>query len=129
MVMLGGSAGWGAALTLFGISSDPWVGLAFLVVAGAADTVSVVSRSTIIQMHTPSELLGRVSAAEQIVGQAGPDIGNMRGGLVANATSGAAALISGGLLCVVSVAIVGATTPRLRRPAAVSPPHNASTSP
>lgn len=129
LVMLGGSATWGAALTLFGMSPDPWVGLAFLVIAGAADTVSVVSRSTVVQMHTPQELLGRVSAAEQIVGQAGPDIGNMRGGLVADATSGAAALVSGGLLCLGAVAVVGATTADLRSSSAPSPPHTASASP
>ncbi|WP_433510163.1 MFS transporter [Nonomuraea sp. CA-143628] len=121
LVMLGGSATWGAALALFGMSPHPWIGLGFLVLAGAADTVSVVSRSTIVQTHTPSELLGRVSAAEQIVGQAGPDIGNMRGGLVADATSGAAALISGGLLCLGAVAAVGATTPGLRRSSVTLP--------
>jgi hypothetical protein len=59
-------------LTLFGMSPDPWVGLAFLVIAG-------------------------------------PDIGNMRGGHGADATSGAAALVSGGLLCLGAVAVVGAT--------------------
>jgi hypothetical protein len=64
-VTLGGSATWGAALTLFGLSPGPWAGLAFLVLAGAADTVSVVSRSAIVQRHTPNELLGRVGAAEQ----------------------------------------------------------------
>ncbi|MFF3362044.1 MFS transporter [Streptomyces misionensis] len=120
LAMLGGSAVWGAALTLFGMSPDPWIGLAFLVVAGAADTVSVVTRSIVVQMHTPHHLLGRVSAAEQIVGQAGPDIGNMRGGLVADATSGAAALVSGGLLCLGAVAVVGAATPELRRSSASS---------
>lgn len=118
LVMLGGSVTWGAALTLFGMSPNPWAGLAFLVVAGAADTVSVVSRSTVVQTHTPSALLGRVSAAEQIVGQAGPDIGNMRAGLVADATSGAAALIGGGLLCLGAVAVVGATHADLREPVA-----------
>jgi predicted MFS family arabinose efflux permease len=101
-------------LTLFGLTPNAWVGLASLAVAGAADTVAVVSRSTIVQTHTPSELLGRVSAAEQIVGQAGPDLGNMRGGLVAEATSGTVALISGGLLCLGAVVLVGATTPGLR---------------
>ncbi|MGZ0199717.1 MFS transporter [Streptomyces sp. RM1] len=120
LAMLGGSAVWGAALTLFGMSPGPWIGLTFLVIAGAADTVSVVTRSTVVQMHTPHHLLGRVSAAEQIVGQAGPDIGNMRGGLVADATSGAAALVSGGLLCLGAVAVVGATTPELRRSSASS---------
>ncbi|MFJ9588295.1 MFS transporter [Streptomyces acidicola] len=122
LVMLGGSAAWGAALTLFGMSPDPWTGLAFLVLAGAADTVSVVSRGTIVQMHTPNELLGRVSAAEQVVGQAGPDIGNLRGGLVADATTGTTALISGGLLCLGAVAMVGATTPGLRRTSATPTP-------
>jgi MFS family permease len=115
LVMLGGSILWGAALALFGVSTNPWVGLAFLAVAGAADTVSVVSRSTIVQLHTPDPLLGRVAAAEQIVGQAGPDVGNMRGGLIAGATSGMTALVSGGLLCVAAVVLVAATTPGLRR--------------
>jgi hypothetical protein len=115
LVMLGGSAVWGVALALFGISTDRWGGLAFLVLAGAADTVSVVSRGTIVQLHTPDALLGRVAAAELIVGQAGPDVGNMRGGLIAGATSGMVALVSGGLLCVTAVALVGATTPGLRR--------------
>lgn len=130
LVMLGGSAAWGGALVLFGMSPDPWTGLAFLVLAGAADTVSVVSRGTIVQTHTPNELLGRVGAAEQVVGQAGPDLGNMRGGLVADATSGTAALISGGLLCLGAVAVVGATTPGLRRSSTPSPaPHTPPTGP
>ncbi|MEW1655024.1 MFS transporter [Streptomyces sp. NPDC093707] len=115
LVMLGGSAGWGLALTLFGLSPDRWLGLACLVLAGAADTVSVVSRGAIVQSQTPNALLGRVGAAEQIVGQAGPDLGNMRGGMVADMTSGTVALVSGGLLCLVAVAVVGAVTPGLRR--------------
>jgi MFS family permease len=114
-VMLVGSAVWGAALALFGVAPNPWLGLSFLLLAGAADTISVVSRSTIVQLHTPDELRGRVAAAEQIVGQAGPDVGNMRGGLVADATSGRAALVSGGLLCVAAVALIGLRTPGLRR--------------
>ncbi|MFE2971568.1 MFS transporter [Streptomyces sp. NPDC059340] len=129
LTMLGGSATWGAALTLFGFSPNPWAALTFLVIAGAADTVSVVSRSTVVQMHTPHELLGRVSAAEQIVGQAGPDIGNMRGGLVADATSGAAALVSGGLLCLGAVVVVSATTADLRSSSAPPHPHTAAASP
>ncbi|PJN39198.1 MFS transporter [Streptomyces sp. CB02959] len=115
LVMLGGSAGWGLALTLFGLVPGRWPGLVCLVVAGAADTVSVVSRNTLVQAHTPNALLGRVGAAEQIVGQAGPDVGNMRGGVVADATSGVTALVSGGVLCLVAVVLVGMATPGLRR--------------
>ncbi|HZX04004.1 MFS transporter [Kribbella sp.] len=113
LVMLCGSAGWGIALLLFAFSPVPWLALVCLAIAGAADTVAVVSRSTIVQLHTPSELLGRVSAAEQIVGQAGPDLGNLRGGVVAQLTSPVASLASGALLCVAAVAAVAATTPGL----------------
>jgi MFS family permease len=115
IVMLIGSASWGVALALFGVSSTAWIGLALLVLAGVADTVAVISRGTIVQLHTPNALLGRVSAAEQIVGQAGPDVGNVRAGLIAGAASGTTALVSGGLLCVAAVALIAATTPGLHR--------------
>ncbi|MGW7378442.1 MFS transporter [Streptomyces sp. NPDC054794] len=113
-VMLCGAGAWGAALVLFGLSTDPWVGLGLLVLAGAADATSVVSRSTIVQTRTPDALLGRVTAAETIVGQAGPSLGNVRGGLIAGWSSGTTALISGGLMCVLAVAAVAASTPELR---------------
>jgi predicted MFS family arabinose efflux permease len=115
LVMLCGSATWGVALVLFGLAPGAWLGLAFLALAGAADTVAVVSRSTVVQRFTPDALLGRVAAAEQIVGQAGPDVGNLRGGLVAGLTSGATALVSGGLLCVAAVLLIARGTPQLRR--------------
>ncbi|MEU9476720.1 MFS transporter [Streptomyces sp. NPDC048191] len=113
-VMLGAAAVWGAALALFGLTTDPWLGLVLLAVAGAGDATSVVSRSTIVQTRTPDALLGRVTAAEQIVGQAGPSLGNVRGGLVAGWAGGAASLITGGLLCLLAVGTVAATTPELR---------------
>jgi MFS family permease len=115
VVMLVGATAWGAALTAFALAPDPWTGLVFLAVAGAADTVSVVARSTIVQLNTPDAMLGRVSAAEQIVGQGGPEVGNLRGGLVAAATTGTAALVSGGVACVAIVMLIGAVTPGLRR--------------
>ncbi|MEU2926127.1 MFS transporter [Streptomyces sp. NPDC007251] len=113
-VMLGAAAVWGAALVLFGLTTDPWAGLALLAVAGAGDATSVVCRSTIVQTRTPDALLGRVTAAEQIVGQAGPSLGNVRGGLVAGWSSGAISLITGGLMCLLAVGAVTATTPGLR---------------
>jgi hypothetical protein len=113
-LMLCGAGIWGLALAAFGLARDPWTGFGLLVLAGAADAVSVISRSTIVQTHTPDALLGRVTAAEQIVGHAGPNLGNLRGGLVAGWTSGVTALVSGGLLCLFAVVCVGARTPELR---------------
>lgn len=121
LLMLGGSATWGLAVTLCALCPQPWLGLAFLALAGAADTVSVVTRGAIVQLHTPDALRGRVAAAEQIVGQAGPDLGNLRGGLVAGFTSGSTALVSGGLMCVLAVTLIGASTPALRRYAGTPP--------
>ncbi|WP_330266783.1 MFS transporter [Streptomyces griseorubiginosus] len=113
-VMLCASATWGAALAVFGLTTSAWAGLVLLAVAGAADALAVLSRTTLVQTRTPDALLGRVTAAETIVGQAGPHLGNLRAGLVAGWTSGATALITGGLLCVAAVGFVGASTPELR---------------
>ncbi|RKE16898.1 MFS transporter [Streptomyces sp. TLI_171] len=123
--MLAASALWGAALAAFGLTTSAWAGLALLVLAGAADALAVLCRSTIIQTRTPDALLGRVTAAETIVGQAGPQLGNLRAGLVAGWTSGLTALVTGGLLCVAAVAAVGVTTPQLR--AREAPAHHPST--
>ncbi|WP_030601027.1 MFS transporter [Streptomyces fulvoviolaceus] len=113
-VMLCASATWGVALAAFGLTTSAWAGLGMLTVAGAADALAVLSRTTIVQTLTPDALLGRVTAAETIVGQAGPHLGNLRGGLVAGWSSGATALVTGGLLCALAVGGVGASTPELR---------------
>lgn len=115
--VVGGALIWGTSLGLVGVAV--WVAwpagmIALLVVAGAADTASVVSRGALVQRLTPDELRGRVGAAELLVGMTGPDIGNVRAGVVAGLTSGASALISGGTLCVVAVLGLRWRTPELR---------------
>jgi len=121
-VMLLGSTVWGASLLMLGLVSNAWLALGCLALAGAADTLAVVSRSTVVQLNTPNEMLGRVAAAEQIAGQAGPELGNLRAGLTAAATSGSVALVSGGVLCLAAIAAIVVKTPQLReftRPSAV----------
>jgi MFS family permease len=120
-VMLCASGTWGAALALFGLTSSAWAGLGTLVLAGAADAVAVLSRATIVQTRTPDALLGRVTAAETIVGQAGPQMGNLRAGLVAARTSATTALLTGGLMCLLAVLAVAVSTPELRDGGAVTP--------
>ncbi|MFH8799426.1 MFS transporter [Streptomyces sp. NPDC017936] len=121
-VMLCASGTWGVGLALFGVTTNAWAGLGMLVLAGAADAVAVLSRTTIVQTRTPDALLGRVTAAETIVGQAGPHLGNLRAGMVAGWSSGAAALVTGGLLCLLAVTGVAATTPELRGRAGTEDP-------
>lgn len=115
LVMLCAAGVWGAGLAGFGLASPLWLALACLVIAGAADTLSVISRGSILQLETPDSHRGRVSAAEHIIGVSGPDIGNFRGGLVASATSAAFSLISGGVICLAGIILVAALNPALRR--------------
>ncbi|WP_433360872.1 MFS transporter [Actinoplanes sp. CA-142083] len=105
---------WAAALGLVCFSWNLSATLALIAVAGAADTWAVVSRGTVVQGSTPDAYRGRVAALEQIVGGAGPQLGNLRAGLVASATSGGAALAVGGLTALAATALIGAGTPALR---------------
>ncbi|TQM44090.1 MFS transporter [Pseudonocardia cypriaca] len=115
LVMLAAAGLWGVALAGFGMAPNPWLALGCLAVAGAADTISVISRGALVQLVTPDAYRGRVTAVEDVVGMAGPYLGNFRAGLVAGATTAGVAAVTGGLMCVVGIAAVAAWTPALRR--------------
>ena len=80
--MLVAGAVWGLALTGFGLTHSLWPALALLAIAGAADTLAVVFRTTVVQLATPDRYRGRVSAAEYVVGVGCPQLGNFRAGLI-----------------------------------------------
>ena len=114
-LMLICGAVWAVALGLAGLTGSLVVFLALIAVAGAADTWAVVSRGTVVQTVTPPGFRGRISSLEHIAGSAGPQLGNLRAGLVAAGTSGGVALALGGLTAVVATAAIAASTPQLRR--------------
>lgn len=113
VITIGAAAVWGVSLGAVGLVTSPWLCLALLAVAGAADSVSVVTRGTLIQLAVPDDLRGRTAAVEMIVGAGGPEVGNLRGGAVAQLTSGSFALVSGGITCLLALAAVGATSRQL----------------
>ncbi len=102
---------WGGAIALAGLAPSVWVALVFLVVAGGADMVSGIFRATIWHQTIPDEKRGRLAGIEMLSYSVGPLGGQARSGLVADATSVRASIVSGGVLCVVGVA---ATTAWLR---------------
>lgn len=104
---------WGMALTVAGLVSSGWVTLACLTVAGAADTVAVVARGSIVQLSCAPDIRGRVLAAEQIAGTAAPQVGNFRSGAMAAIMPPGLSLAIGGLLCVVSVVAIAKSHPKL----------------
>jgi MFS family permease len=115
LVMTWCTVAWGAALAGAGLATPPAVLIAALAVAGAADTWSVISRATLVQSATHDALRGRVSAIEQVVGVAGPDLGNARAGLVGAVVGAGPALLIGGLSCLVASGLIAWSTPQLRR--------------
>ncbi|MCX4539192.1 MFS transporter [Streptomyces sp. NBC_01565] len=125
LVQLSAAGVWGLALACFGLAGPLWLALGCLAVAGAADTVSVVTRSALVQLETPDAYRGRVSSVEHVIGVAGPELGNFRGGLLASAASAPFSLVFGGLSAILAIAAVAATNAPLRAyrtpPAAAKP--------
>ncbi|MQY10884.1 Enterobactin exporter EntS [Streptomyces sp. RB5] len=114
LVQLSAAGLWGLALACFGVAGPLWLALGCLAVAGAADTVSVVTRSALVQLETPDAFRGRVSSVEHVIGVAGPELGNFRGGLLASATSASFSLVFGGLSAILAIAAVATTNAPLR---------------
>jgi predicted MFS family arabinose efflux permease len=114
-IVLGAVAVWGVAIALAGVTSELAIAVALLAVAGAADSVSAVCRSTISQTLTPDRLRGRMSSVFSLVVASGPRLGDIESGTVAAAATPRASVVSGGLACVASVGIVAMLFPELAR--------------
>jgi len=107
---------WGAGITAFGlVATNLWLGLLFLAIAGAADVISAVFRSTILQLSAPDSMRGRLSGIHILVVTGGPRLGDLEAGLVAQAFSPWASVVSGGLLCIAGAGLVAWIYPELRR--------------
>jgi len=105
------AAGWGAAIVLTGLAPGLLLVLVGLAVAGGADTISGIFRSTVWNQTIPDELRGRLAGIEQVSYSTGPLLGNVESGLAAALIGVRGAIVSGGALCVLGVAAVGIGLP------------------
>ncbi len=105
---------YGLATIVFGVSRNFALTLGCLAVTGAADTVSMVVRQIVRQLHTPDAMRGRMTSVNMIFFMGGPQLGELEAGLVANAWSAPVSVITGGLGCLLATAWVAARTPELR---------------
>ena len=112
--VLASVAGYGAAIALFGLSRSFALSLAALAASGAADTVSMVIRQTLRQLHTPDELRGRMTSVNMIFFMGGPQLGELEAGLVAQGFGAVVSVVSGGLGCLLATAWTAFSTPALR---------------
>ena len=81
--MLWAVVGFGAATIAFALSTDFWLSLAFLALLGAADMISVFIRSSLVQLNTPDDKRGRVSAISGLAISASNELGELQSGLAA----------------------------------------------
>ncbi len=106
---------YGICTVVFGLSASFWLSLLMLMGVGASDTVSMVVRQTIRQLTTPDEMRGRMTAVGMLFFAGGPQLGEIEAGVAARLMGGPLSVAVGGLACVVTVGILAALTPRLRK--------------
>jgi MFS family permease len=95
---------FGLATIGFGLSQVFWLSILCLMVMGAADMVSVIVRQTLIQLHTPDALRGRVSAVSQVFIGASNELGEFESGLTAAWFGLQRAIVLGGIgTCVIAL--------------------------
>jgi MFS family permease len=99
----------------FGFSRSVALSTGLLLLSGMADNVSVLIRSTLLQVLTPGEMLGRVSSVNSIFIGSSNEIGAFESGLAARLLGTVPAVVFGGIASLAVVGIVAATIPTLRR--------------
>jgi hypothetical protein len=99
----------------FGLSRSFVVSLVLLGISGMADNVSVVVRSTLLQVLTPEHLLGRVSSVNAIFIGSSNELGAFESGVMARLIGTVTSVVLGGLASLSVVGIVTAKIPSLRR--------------
>lgn len=110
------------AILTFGLSKSFYLSLAALIVAGAADMVSVYVRSSLIQLHTPDHMRGRVSAVSQLTISASNELGEAESGLLASLLGPVGAVVFGGTAAIAITLLWSRLFPELRLAKTFDPP-------
>lgn len=123
--MLLSVAAFGALTVAFGLSRSLALSLIILALLGAADMLSVYVRSSLVQLHTPDAMRGRVSAVSGLAISASNELGELQSGLAAALLGPVAAVVAGGAA---AMGIAGLWTylfPELRQARTFDPPETA----
>lgn len=106
---------FGAAIVVFGLSRNLWVSLAALAISGAADMISVIIRGSLLQLATPPQMRGRVSAVNSLFIGASNELGEFESGLTAHWWGAVRATVIGGLGALSVAGVWAVLFPDLRR--------------
>jgi len=102
------AAAYGVTIALAGIAPSIWIAAVFLALSGAADMISGIFRGTVWNQTIPESMRGRLAGIEMLSYSIGPTAGQIRAGVVADAWTVRGSIASGGVACVVGVALTAA---------------------
>lgn len=114
--------GFGVATIVFGLSRSFPLSLSMLVLLGALDGVSVIIRSTLVQVRTPDQLRGRVAAINSLFIGTSNELGGFESGVLASAIGPVGSVVVGGVGTILSVAVIARVWPEIRRLGALEEP-------
>ena len=106
--------GFALSIIVFGISTNFYLSFAMLILSGMLDAVSVVIRSTILQLVTPDAMRGRVSAVNTMFVSSSNEFGDFESGVMANWLGTVRAVVVGGCLTLGVIAFTFVKVPQLR---------------
>lgn len=105
---------FGVCIIIFGLSTYFWVSVLAMFFSGVFDGVSVVIRNTILQLHTPDNMRGRVSSVNSIFVGSSNELGAFESGLTAKLMGTVTAVVFGGTMTLITVAFTGFISPSFR---------------
>lgn len=108
-------AGFGLATIVFGLSHSFALSIGMLVLAGGFDMVSVVVRQTLVQLRTPDEMRGRVSAVNSVFIDTSNEMGGFESGASAALLGPVVSVVGGGVITVLVVGMIALVWPELRQ--------------
>ena len=114
-ILLFAVLGFGLCIIAFGLSDVYWMSFTSLVLAGMLDGISVVIRSTVLQLTTPDDMRGRVSAVNSMFVNSSNELGQFESGFVAGRIGAQPAVIFGGFMTILVVIISWWKAPGLRK--------------
>jgi MFS family permease len=114
-------AGFGLATIVFGLSRSFWLSLSMLFLLGALDGISMIIRSTLVQVRTPDHMRGRVSAVNSVFIDMSNELGGFESGALAALVGPVTAVVAGGAGTLIVVGSVAAAWPELRQLGSMEP--------
>lgn len=113
-LMLGAVAGFGVCIIGFGLSTHFWLSFVLLYLAGVFDEISVFVRASLLQHLTPDHMKGRVSSVNSMFITSSNEIGAFESGLTAKLMGTVPAVVFGGFMTLIVVAVAWRWSPQLR---------------